>query len=176
MAVARGSRLGRVASAGSATMTGISRPRPWRNASASASPAKAPPQMTMLRCAAMRSLPGYVIRLRLLPDNSWAKQGRETRYITPGIAIICGRERLKAYHVQRLDRPDFHPRSRTARGEPVPGQQPENKLAAGVRRPGDRAGDGCGLPHRRGPPAAFDPLLFHPARRSADPDHLPSRT
>src|SRR5688572_21628154 len=35
--------------------------------------------MTMLRCAAMRSSPGYVVRLRLLPDNSWAKQGRETR-------------------------------------------------------------------------------------------------
>ena len=51
MAVARGSRLGRWPSAGSATMTGISGPSPWRSASASASPAKAPPQMTMLRCA-----------------------------------------------------------------------------------------------------------------------------
>src|ERR1700744_4273205 len=51
IAVARGSRLGRAASAGSATMTGISGPRPWRSASASANPANAPPPMTMLRCA-----------------------------------------------------------------------------------------------------------------------------
>ena len=46
---ARGSRLGRTANAGSATTIGNSPPRPWRNASASASPANAPPPMTMPR-------------------------------------------------------------------------------------------------------------------------------
>src|SRR6185437_8593307 len=78
MAVARGSRLGLAASAGSATMTGISAPRPWRSASASASPANAPPPMTMLRCADM-PYPCSGHGLYLLHDYSWAKQGRETR-------------------------------------------------------------------------------------------------
>ena len=125
MAVARGSRLGRAASAGSATMTGISAPRPWRSASASASPANAPPPMTMLRCADMPTLTRYVIRLYLLPDYSWAKQGRETRVsslrssfrgdarsIEPGNFEIPGsRSRAprndeqirKRFHVQRPD-------------------------------------------------------------------------
>ena len=49
IAVARGSRLGRVRSAGSATITATSGPKPWRSASASASPANAPPPITMLR-------------------------------------------------------------------------------------------------------------------------------
>ena len=82
----------------------------------------------------------------------------------------------KRCHVQRRHRPDFRSRSRAARGEPVPRQQPEDELAAGVRRPGDRAGDGGGVPHRRGPAAAFAALLFHPAGRPADSDHLRGRT
>ena len=43
--------------------------------SASANPAKAPPQMTMLRCADMLNPPTDVTKLDLLPDYSWAKQG-----------------------------------------------------------------------------------------------------
>ena len=75
------------ASAGSATMTGISAPRPWRSASASASPANAPPPMTMLRCADMLNLLTRVTKLYLLPDYSWAKQGRETRVPSPQFVI-----------------------------------------------------------------------------------------
>ncbi len=63
MAVARGSRLGLAASAGSATMIGRSGPSPWRNAKASASPANAPPPMTMPRCAAMISVLAVATRL-----------------------------------------------------------------------------------------------------------------
>src|SRR5581483_9370266 len=74
MAVARPSRLGRTASAGSATITATSAPSPWRNASASASPANAPPQMTMLRCPDMESR----LLTRLRCQYSWAKQVRET--------------------------------------------------------------------------------------------------
>ena len=71
IAVARGSRLGRIASAGSATTTGTVVPSPWRIATASASPAKAPPQITMLLCSAISvvplhpSLPDPVHRSRL---------------------------------------------------------------------------------------------------------------
>src|SRR3954447_15351418 len=76
MAVARGSRLGRRPSAGSATPIWISGPRPCRNASASASPANAPPPITMLRCA--------MPRLTLLrPEYSWAKQVHQTRASAP---------------------------------------------------------------------------------------------
>ena len=94
IAVARGSRLGRTPSAGSATMTGISAPRPWRSANASASPANAPPPMTMLRCADMRSLLCYFIKRRLLPDNSWAKQGHKTRFqvVIPGRYAVSNPE------------------------------------------------------------------------------------
>ena len=119
--------------------------------------------------------------IRLRPHYSWAKEGvkqapivipgRPTEAACPGMT----RERPKAANVQKPDRPAVHPRPRAARGEPVPRQQPEDELAARVRRAGDRSGDGRGLPHRRGPAAALDPLLFHPARRSADPDHLPGR-
>ena len=102
-------------------------------------------------------------------------QGRNSRFRVRRFASPGMTANRKHRHVQRPDRPDLHPRSRAARGEPVPRQQPEDELAAGVRRAGDRTGDGGGLPHRRGPAAAFAALLFHPARRSADSDHLPGR-
>ena len=77
-------------------------------------------------------------------------------------------------HVRR-PRPARHPRSRTARGEPVPRPQPAGRLAARVRRPGDRPGAGRRLPHRRGPAAAFAARLFPAGRRSQGADHLRGR-
>ena len=56
---------------GRATVTGTASPSPWRSAAASASPAKAPPQITMLLCSAISvvplhpSLPDPVHRSRL---------------------------------------------------------------------------------------------------------------
>src|SRR6267154_3299877 len=94
MAVARGSRLGRVASAGSATMMGIPAPSPWRSASASPSPANAPPPMTMLRCADMLNLTHGAHRLHLLHDYSWAKQVGEARALGPEIVIPGTRLRV----------------------------------------------------------------------------------
>src|ERR1700693_3026534 len=79
MAVARGSRLGLTASAGSATMMGRLAPSPWRSASASASPANAPPPMTMLRCTDILDL----LLTLLLLEYSWAKQVDETRVLLP---------------------------------------------------------------------------------------------
>src|SRR4051812_49115930 len=91
MAVARGSRLGRTLSAGSATRIGISGPSPCRNASASASPANAPPPMTMLPCA--------MLRLTLLRrDYSWAKQVHQTSATTPTTVLI-----LSSALARRLD-------------------------------------------------------------------------
>src|ERR1700723_780566 len=63
IAVARGSRLGRRASAG-------------------ATPANPPPPMTMLRCAGIPVLVNSRHGLYLLHDYSWAKQGLETK-LTP---------------------------------------------------------------------------------------------
>src|SRR5258708_464550 len=98
IAVARGSRLGRIASAGSATMIGMSGPRPCRNASASASPANTPPQITMLHCADM------LLRARSvrLPPSL------HCYFILPGdpqIPIIYQVERLrdgKSYSTRRV--------------------------------------------------------------------------
>src|ERR1700760_3327110 len=154
MALARGSRLGRTANAGSATITGTSGPRPWRIASASASPAKAPPPITMLRCVVMPTPPANLL-IRYTCGSTIAGRNR---------AVNPSREALS--HVQGTDRPDLDPRPRAARGQPVPRQQPKDQLAARVRRPGDRTGHGGGLPHRRGPAAALAALLFHPARLS----------
>src|SRR3954453_19659529 len=156
MAVARGSRLGRTPSAGSATITRISGPRPWRSASASASPANAPPPITMLGCADMlRTLrltsSDYTCYIILAGPNRAAKQG-------PNLPCVahpandnnwCHRRTTnrKRLNVQRTDRPHLDPRSGADRGELVPRQQPEDELAAGVRRSGDRTGDGGCLPH-----------------------------
>src|SRR6202171_5096196 len=149
--------------------------------------------MTMLRCADMLTC----FLILLLPEYSWAKQIRETRVCIPQIVIpghASSREpgisrfrvrslrsrsgmtkNRKHFNVKRPDCPDFHSRSRAARGELVSRQQPEDELAAGVRRAGDRTGDGGGVPPRARPPAAFAALLFHPAGRSADSDHLRGR-
>src|ERR1700676_2348126 len=92
MAVARGSRLGLTASAGSATMMGRSPPSPWRSASASASPANAPPPMTMLRCTDILDL----LLTLLLLEYSWAKQVDETRVLLPSSRHSAARDRRKA--------------------------------------------------------------------------------
>ncbi len=61
-------------------------------------------------------------------------------------------------------RPARHPRPRTARGEPVSRPQPAGRLAARVRRPGDRPGAGRGhAAPSRAIAAAFAARLF-PAR------------
>src|ERR1700675_874035 len=92
IAVARGSRLGLAASAGSATMMGRSAPSPWRSASASASPANAPPPMTMLRCTDILDL----LLTLLLLEYSWAKQVDETRVLLPSSRHSVARDCRKA--------------------------------------------------------------------------------
>src|SRR4029077_510444 len=111
---------------------------------------------------------------------SWAKQMGETRVSLRPIRHFGERRRRepqitgksKALNVQRPDRPDFHSRPRTARGEFVSRQQPEDELAASIRRASDRTGDGGGLSHRGRPASALAALLFHPSGRSANSDHL----
>ena len=49
-----------------------------------------------------------------------------------------------------LEAASLHPRPRAARGESVPGLEPAGRLAARVRRPGDRPGAGRGVSHREG--------------------------
>ncbi len=71
--------------------------------------------------------------------------------------------------------PSLDPRSRADRGEPLSRHQPAGRLAAGVRRAGDRAGAGRRLAHRRRPQRPFPPRLLHPARRSHRADRLRGR-
>ena len=69
-----------------------------------------------------------------------------------------------------------HPRPRAARGEPVPRALAAGRLAARVRRPGDRPGAGRGLPHRReGRPPHSLHAYFLLRRRSQGADHLRRR-
>src|SRR5262249_60336449 len=106
-----------------------------------------PPQITMLRCADMESLTySYSCPRSIAGRNRFTKQGRR-------IDFTALRRIESIVNVQKPDRPACHPRPRTARGEFVPRQQPEDELAARVRRPGDRPGHGGGVPHRRGTPA-----------------------
>src|SRR6516164_2628986 len=102
IAVARGSRLGRVASAGSATMTGTSAPSPWRNTKASAKPANAPPPMTMLLWTDILDL----LPRTLATQYSWAKQEGETRALGPRTAIP-GRRGLEMHQVSHRDGRNF---------------------------------------------------------------------
>ena len=67
------------------------------------------------------------------------------------------------------------PRPRAARAQPVPRPQPAGRLAARLRRPGDRPGAGRRGAHRRGPRRPFAPRLFHAARRPGGADHLRGR-
>src|SRR3974390_3423937 len=102
IAVARGARLGRVASAGSATMMGTSVPSPWRNAKASARPANAPPPMTMLLWTDILDL----LPRTLATQYSWAKQEGETRVLGPRTAVP-GRRGLEMRWVSHRDGRDF---------------------------------------------------------------------
>src|ERR1700692_3223462 len=96
MAVARGSRLGLTASAGSATMMGRSAPSPWGTGRGSASPATTPPTppppMTMLRCTDILDL----LLTLLLLEYSWAKQVDETRVLLPSSRHSVARDCRKA--------------------------------------------------------------------------------
>ena len=87
-------------------------------------------------------------RARVNPESSRIDSGFSSLAHRPGMTQDLTESAAMS---KEPDRPDFHPRSRADRGEPVPRQQPEDELAAGVRRPGDRPGDGGGVPHRRGP-------------------------
>ena len=105
-------------------------PSPWRSAMASARPAKPPPPISTSVALGSRFL-GIAL------SSPWRK------YITApqSRCLACP---------PSLHRPAHHPRPRTARGEPVPRPQPADRLAARVRRPGDRPGAGRGQPHGRG--------------------------
>ena len=67
------------------------------------------------------------------------------------------------------------PRPREARGQPLPRAKPAGRLAARLRRPGDRPGAGRRRAHRRGARRPFAPRLFHAARRPLGADRLPGR-
>src|ERR1700730_14687892 len=116
MAVARGSRLGRDASAGSATMMGRSAPSPWRSASASASPANAPPPMTMLRCTDILDL----LLTLLLLEYSWAKQVDETRVLLPSSRHSVARDCRKAEISRSLPPDSRFGRSNSSDGAKTP--------------------------------------------------------
>ena len=80
-------------------------------------------------------------------------------------------------HVLRRPGSARSSRPRDARGEPVPRPLAAGRLAARVRRPGDRPGAGCRGAHRRcQPPATFHARLLSPARRSQSADHLRRRS
>src|SRR6266567_8684602 len=53
--------------------------------------------MTMLRCAGMLNLTHPAHRLCLLPDYSWAKQGRVTRVASPEVVIPGRATRTRVY-------------------------------------------------------------------------------
>ena len=74
----------------------------------------------------------------------------------PGLALARGRCDKDAHAMdrdatmtQRRRRSPGHRSTSSARGEPVPRPQPAGRLAARLRRPGDRPGAGGGVPHRR---------------------------
>ena len=173
----RAHRARAVRVAGSATVTPKCPPKPWRSAMASASPASPPPPIKM-----------SVFCMRPLSCAALGNQNNIPDRISPlqPIAILldlCRSDRLsslsfekrKPPHVRRRPGAPENPRPRTARGEPVSRALAAGRLAARVRRPGDRSGAGRGLPHGGGPARAFDARLFPSARRSEGADHLRRR-
>src|SRR6185295_17119318 len=154
-------------SAGSATVTENEDARPWRSAMASARPAKpAPPISTSVRCTlpadeAMRVLLAKTIALS-----------------SPGPADDDGpRAATRSANVVCRSRSPCHPRSRATRGKPVPWALATGRLAARVRRAGDRASAGRRLPHggRRRAAATLAARLFPAPRRPQGADHLRGR-
>src|SRR5262249_40523040 len=138
-------------SAGSATTTLKSAPRPCRSAIASASPAKPAPAITT--SAWLRS----IVVLLGAP------------YPAPPARLKGARLSAPPRKIPRISGPG------AVGSEPVPRPQPAGAVAAGVRRTGDRPGARRRLPHRRRASAPFAARLFPPARRPGSPDHLRGR-
>ena len=80
-------------------------------------------------------------------------------------------------HVASHARASRHTRPRAARTQSVSWSQPQGRLAARLRRPGDRPGAGRRAAHgRAGAACAFAALLLHAAGRHDGADHLRGRT
>src|ERR1700730_11567425 len=194
------SRAGRP-SAGSATTTLKSAPRPWRNATASASPAKPAPAMTTsawLVCSVIILFPRATYPapapglqgaqpLNLFMEHDLFRPAFARRSVKPNDeqyqGLRAGGKPVPTFRDHALEPPHVvcprrnprYSRPRAAGSEPVPWPQPAGAVATRVRRTGDRAGAGRRVPYRRGPAAPFAPRLFPAARRSGGADHLRGR-
>ena len=126
------------------------------SARASASPTKPPPAMRTSQLSEARRWLSY------LSATSIPSFRRQERFPTPqNIA------KDTPSHEPRPRPTPRHPRSRDAGAESVPRLEPASRLAARVRRPGDRAGAGRRLSHHRktAPRIRWMPISSAPAIR-----------
>ena len=134
------------------------------SASASVRPTKPPPAITTSKRSRPLALASAMVQQCHVPR-------RRVNLLKGGLGHAKVSPMSRA-----LETASVHPRPRTARGESLPRLEPAGRLAARVRRPGDRPGAGRGASHGERAARAFAARLFPARRRSRRADHLRGRS